>query len=276
MEGRAGFIHAVAVGAKITRRWLILAAGCFLVWLNGLRAVEIGMERILVVHELGHPVSSVARGGTEVMTYPAGVRITLKDGRVTAIAGLKSTAAVPAAEEPAAEVPAAPAPTKAEADEMARFEKQAAAADAKARAEMEKTIGDLENMHGRPPVQAAPPFSFLNFALGLALKWFLTLAALKLTCKYWGAEVFWTGLMAVALVDVVLRGAVGLIGLLLLQLPSLFYADEALAAIAMVLVLRKVSINQSMAQAVQITMTTKTFSIVVGSMLFTVLLRLIT
>jgi len=235
------------------------------------------MERILVVHELGHPVSSVARGGTEVMTYPAGVRITLKDGRVTAIAGLKTAAAAPAAEEPAAEAPAEPpAPTKAETDEMARFEKQAAAADAKARAEMEKTIGDLENMHGRPPVQAAPAFSFLNFALGLALKWLLTLAALKLTCKYWGAEVFWTGLMTVALVDVVLRGVIGLIGLLLFQMPSLFYADEALAAIAMVLVLRKVSINQSMAQAVQITMTTKTFSIVVGSLLFTVLLRLIT
>jgi hypothetical protein len=42
------------------------------------------------------------------------------------------------------------------------------------------------------------------------------------------------------------------------------------------MVLQKVNLNQSMAQAAQITMTTKTFSVVVGSVLFTVLLRLIT
>jgi hypothetical protein len=235
----------------------------------------------LVVHELGQPVSSVARGNTEVMTYPKGVRITLKSGRVSAIAGVKpaeGTVAAPAPEaEPAEAAPAEPVLTKAEADKLAKMEQEYAAADAKARAEMEKTIGDLENMHNQPMTHTAPrKFNLLEFGLGLALKWILTLAALKLTCKYWGAEVFWTGLMTVALVDVLIRGAIGAVGLVLLKMPSLFYADEAVAALAMVMILRKVSINQSMAQAVQITMTTKTFSIVVGSLLFTVLLGLIT
>jgi uncharacterized membrane protein YdcZ (DUF606 family) len=43
----------------------------------------------------------------------------------------------------------------------------------------------------------------------------------------------------------------------------------------MVLVLRKVSINQSLAQAVQITMTTKVFSVVVGSFLFVMFMHVL-
>jgi hypothetical protein len=262
---------------RINPRWAGLLAGLLFACIAALGAVEIGMERILVLHELGRPVSSVARGNTEVLTYAKGVRITLKDGRVSEIVGLKPTASSGRATvvEPPAEPTTEPALTKAETDELDKMEKAQAEASAKARAEMEKAIGDIENMHDHPPAHEAPAFKLKEFALGLALKWLLTLAALKLTCKYWGVEVFWTGLMTVALVDVLVRGAVGLVGLLLLQMPSLFYADEAVAAFVMVGVLRKVSINQSLAQAVQITMTAKTFSIVVGSLVVTVLLRLL-
>lgn len=166
--------------------------------------------------------------------------------------------------------------TKADADEFAKIEKAQADSNAEARAKMEKAIEDMEHMHDHP---AARPkvvhFDLKEFIIGLVLKWVLTLAALKLTCKYWGVEIFWSGLMIVALVDAGLRGTMGAIGILWLQMPSLFYADEAISAIAMVLILRKVSINQSMGQAVQVTMTTKTFSIVVGSFLFTLLLNVL-
>ena len=243
-----------------------------------LSALEIGAARLLVIHELGHPTSSLARGNTETMTYPNGVRITLKDGKVTGIVGLKPVDPAAAAPEapaaPAVEPEAEPALTKEQAQELAKMEKQQAAADAKARTELEKSLTDLENLHSQPAKALAPPaFDVLSFGVGLAVKWVLTLAALKLSCKYWGSEVFWTGLMLVALVDVVVRGVVGLIGFKLLHMMSLFYADEALAGLAMVLVLRKVSINQRMALAVEVTITTKTFSIVVGSFLVTILLH---
>lgn len=236
------------------------------------------MERILVVHEMGRPTYSVSRGDTELMTYPGGIKITLKKGRVAEIKGIKVEGSAgggtsPTKVEPEAESPAEPALTKAEADEFAKMEKEQAEMDAKARAQLEKTIGDLEHLHDHPPTHTESHFEIKEFVVGLGLKWLLTLAALKLTCKYWGVEVFWSGLMTVAGVDVGVRGVIGLIGQLLLQMQSLFYADEAIASIVMVLVLRKVSINQSLGQAIQITMTTKVFSVVVGSLLFAVMLR---
>jgi len=267
-------------------RWLGLWAGLLLAGATlGGAAVETGMARVNVLQELGPPMAARAKGNTEVLTYKGGVKITLTDGRVTGIVGLKPAAGSPA--QAAADTkPAKPEavmedepkerpPTKEELAEQARQEKKWAEADAKARAEMEKSLTDLENMHGQPPPKVGPPaFNLVEFLLGLAVKWVLTLAALKLTCKYWSCEVFWSGLMTVAAVDVGVRSVIGLTGFLLLKMTTLFYADEAIAAVAMVLVLRKVSINQSLAQAVQITMTTKVFSIVVGSFLFVLLLHL--
>ncbi|HET7538096.1 MAG TPA: hypothetical protein VFJ90_16665, partial [Candidatus Didemnitutus sp.] len=58
-----------------------------------------------------------------------------------------------------------------------------------------------------------------------------------------------------------------------MHMPSLFYADEAAAAVVMVILLKRVSYNHSLNQAVTITLTTKTFSVVVGSFLVTILMR---
>jgi hypothetical protein len=260
-------------------RGLGLWAGLCLAGASPGLAVETGMARVNVVQELGPPMAAQTKGNTEVLIYKGGVKITLTNGHVTGMTGLKPAEGAEARpakpEKEMEEEPKEPVPTKEELAERARQEKKWAEADAKARAEMEKSLTDLENMHGRPPPKVGPPaFNPAQFLLGLAVKWVLTLAALKLTCKYWGCEVFWSGLMTVAAVDVGVRSVIGLAGFLLLKMTSLFYADEAIAAVFMVLVLRKVSINQSLAQAVQITMTTKTFSVVVGSALFVILLHL--
>jgi len=105
------------------------------------------------------------------------------------------------------------------------------------------------------------------------VKWLLMLAALKLTAKYWSVDIEWSGLMIAAAADTGVRAVVLGVGEGLMGLFSVFYADEALAAIVLVLVLRKVSTNQSLQQAITITMTSKVFSIVVGSFLSVVILR---
>jgi hypothetical protein len=279
LEERGHSALFLRVREAISGRWLGLWLAVCLGGAAWLPAVETGMARVNVLQELGPPMSALGKGNTEVLTYKGGVKITLTNGRVTGMTGLKPAEAAPAkaqAEPAMAEEPKEPEPTKEELAEQARQEKKWAEENAKAQAALEKSLTDLENLHNQPPPVMGPPeFNLVEFLIGLALKWVLTLAALKLTCKYWGCEVFRSGLMTVAGVDVLVRSVIGVAGLLLLGMDSLFYADEAVAAVVMVLVLRKVSINQSLAQAVQITMTTKVFSVVVGSFLFVLFMHLL-
>lgn len=251
--------------------------GALLGFASGLitHAVEPGMARVNVLQELGRPVSAIARGNTEVLTYKDGLKITLQDGRVSTITGQQATApAEPTVPLAKAETETAePTVTKEEQAKLALEEKRMEEAAAKSRAEFEKSVADLENLHQQPAAALSETkLDIGNFLAGLLLKCGLTLVALKLTCKYWGVTIFWSGLLTVAAVDVAVRAIISGLGIFLLKMPSVFYADEATAAIIMVLVLRKVSVNQSLAQAVQITMTTKVFSIVVGSFLFTLLM----
>ena len=258
---------------------VIFAGGIFLTFACGLCGVEIGTERLDVINELGRPTYSVARGETELLTYPSGVRITLTQGRVSEIVGLKPAPAPVAGPvaKPAVKVPAAkPSPPVVDEINIEGIGKLRMGADTKSQAKMEKAIEDIENAPAPKVVRTPPKFVLKKFLLTFVLRWLLTVIALKLTCKYWGAEIFFTGLMTVALADAVVRGIAGVVGNVWLQMPTLFYADEALAAIVMILILRKVSINQSLAQALQVTMTTKTFSIVVGSLLVTLALHAIT
>ena len=103
----------------------------------------------------------------------------------------------------------------------------------------------------------------------------ITLLALKLTSKYWGYEILWGGIAIVAIVDTAVRTAVSMGGKLLLGMPTVFYADEAISAIVMVIFVKKMSTSQSLNQAIQITMTTKVFTIVAGSFFVTMLLQMI-
>jgi hypothetical protein len=246
-------------------------------WATVLAAVEIGTPRVNVLQELGPPASAIKRGDTEVLSYKDGVKVSLKQGRVVAVTGLKP--AEPVAPPPAevkevpAEEPEEPPVTKEQRAAMEKSEQEAAAADAKARAELEKAILELETMGETGEVVEEPSFQVTGFLLELAVKWLMTLAALKLATKYWNSEVPWNGLMLVAIVDVIIRGVIGYIGYAVLDMMSLFYADEAVAALVMVGLLRKVSINQRLSLAIEVVLTTKVFSIVVGSLVVTVLMR---
>jgi hypothetical protein len=277
--------------------WLILLA------FNPVLALDYGMTPEQVRQELGKPSAEARRGAREILTYPNNVRIELENGKVTVIRGLEvvdgafvtpGTVVPPAASagaEKAEESSTAqtgdkpdpedePVQTPAEVAEAARLEAEAEKryqeANTKAMAEMEKAIGQMETLHEQKSEPLPEPeFNVAAFLVELVVKWVLMLAALKLACKFWGFDTFWSSLLIAAAADTVVRVTVDLIGHHLLGMMSLFYADEAIAAVALVMVLKKVSINQSTAFAVQITVTSKVFSIVVGSFLVTVLLNVL-
>ena len=263
-------------------RWLIALS---LLVASVSAAVRYDMTKEELLRELGKPTSVLAKGGREVLIYPNNVRIELDQGKIVSLKGIDLAAAeATAASTPptSADPQAAPAEAaeeeiepkltpeqqKAQADAEAKFAKETAEADA----ELEKGIAQLENAETHDET-TAPSFAILDFLVELFVKWLLTLAALKLTAKYWSADIEWKGLMIAAAADTAVRAVVLGIGEGLLGMFSVFYADEALAAIVLVLVLRKVSTNQSLQQAVTITLTSKVFSIVVGSFLSVFILR---
>jgi len=264
-------------------RWLL---GLCLIACAAGAAVRYDMPREELLQELGKPTSILSRGDHEVLIYPNNVRIEISQGRVVGIKGIDlaaagrvaATAAVGESAQPAESAePADPRLTpeqrKTQDEADAKAEKDYAEAGAKARAEMEQAITDLENGGGEPLAMTAPAFSLVNFLIELVVKWLLMLAALKLTSKYWNADIGWSGLMLAAAADTGARAVILGVGEGLLGMMSVFYADEAAGALVLMMVLRKVSTNQSLQQAVTITMTSKIFSIVVGSFLSVVILR---
>lgn len=268
-------------------RFLILAIA-FVLWSAPASAVYYGQPRAEVIQELGKPSSDLKRGAREVLIYKNG-RIELENGKVAVVQGIAVTEG-PGVAPVAAEKPAEDAPSEAKAEPAEAVastgkeavppvasaakppaksaEQQMLEADAAARARLEKEIEALENPKptNGEEFDAGPP-RWLTFVVELVIKAVMMLAALWLTTKYWSVEISWFGLAMAAIADTVTRAAVGAVALWALQMGTTMYADEATAAIVLVVVLRKVSYNQSLSQAVTITLTSKTFSIVVGSFL---------
>ena len=237
------------------------------------------MARVHVLQELGEPASAMSRGSIEVLAYRDGAKITLVDGVVTEAVGLPSPSEEESAAEPdntAVEIAAEPMVSAEEQVVIAAEEAALAQQDAEQRAKFEQALADLENRDMDPRAHLAPAkFNLVTFLAGLLIKTLITMFALKLTSKYWGYEILWGGIAIVAIVDTAVRTAVSLGGKLLLGMPTVFYADEAISAIVMVMLVKKMSTSQSLNQAIQITMTTKVFTIVAGSFFVTMLLQMI-
>jgi len=257
----------------------------FLALIGFASALSPDATREQVFAELGKPTSVAKLGAREILVYPKGVRLELEEGKVVAAKGIALTDAVPMPVEPAAATPVMKVPAKGAPALVEKEKKGAAPSEAdelgvepeksKIQTELEKAIEKSER--GSEQAQGpAPPKSFdvLGFGLGIILKFLLTVAALKLACKYWGAEVFWNTILTVCAVDVGVGGVGALTGALVLGFPTMFNADDAVGGIVMLFLLKKLSVNHAIGQAIQLTLTTKTFIIVGGSFLVTILLRL--
>lgn len=252
-------------------------------------AVRYDMTKAELLQELGKPTSVMkSPSGREVLIFPKGVRIELENGKVVSVKGLDLAAAEQAEANAATEKATAAENAKRKAEEEkaaaaqaaaeAKAEKEWADQNAKARADMEKSVEAMEKEHDASREQrrrGPPPFEPVAFLIGMFVKWVLVVAALRLAAKYWNADIDWSGVMIAAGVETGVRAVLSLVAQLAFHVPSLFYLDDALALVALILVLRKVSTNQSMNQAVTIAFTVKTFSIVVGSVVTVALMGLL-
>ena len=243
-------------------------------------AVYLGMDRVSLVGELGSPASRAAMGTHEILLYPNGVRIELEAGKVVDVQGMSYGTKPPAVStvqntpKPVAETPKVQKPAQSEADKAAQaeaeVEKQAYAAQSK---EREDAILEMEKAHTAPQETTNPGMDPTRLLVELFLRWGVMVLALKLTCLFWGVTVEWPGLMLAALADAVTRMMMHMVANYFLHLPSFFFVENGIAAIVLVIVLTKVSINRSVGQAVQLAISSKTFSLVVWALLVTTMMR---
>jgi ribosomal protein L6P/L9E len=239
--------------------------GLFLAVFSAAWALNPDATREQVIAELGKPTSVAKMGKREIMIYPGGVRLELEEGKVVAAKGIVLNDAL------AVEKTTINKDQKPQATENRAIDGEFAQPSA-----MDKVVEGLEKSHdeGQHPV-APKKFSIVGFVLGMILKFLLTVAALILASKYWGAEVFLSVIFTVAGVDALISGLMNLIGELVLGFPTLLSADDLVGGIVMLFLVKKLSINHSIGQAVQLTLTTKTFIVVVGSFLITMVVRLV-
>lgn len=246
-----------------------------------------------IIAELGKPTSVAKLGSREILNFPKGVRLELEDGRIVATKGILledqpaeeapepaptlSTPTQPAAKAtaPAPKPPATPATVPKPVADSTPSEESDPAVD-ESYEKMMKTLetasdGQTENAHG----ESKHGFDLFEFIVELALSMIITVIALKLACKYWGATVFWSAIATVAAVDTGVRAAIAGLLIGVAGFPDTFYADQAVATLVMFFLLKKLSINHSIPQAVQLTMTTKTFTVVVGLMLISIILQML-
>jgi len=266
---------------------LVLLACLLVGMMPDASAIYYGQSREELLRELGKPSSELKRGDREVLLYKTG-RVELAFGKVAVVQGLAVTETPGAISSSTAVAPtlgdtpqAAPAAASTDND---RNSAQKASSEVSPKSEsggavrskLEKEIEALSTPPSIHEESTAPaPRRWLTFTVELLVKALMMLAALKLTTKYWGVEISWRGLVIAAAADTVARAIVGGLVLWALGVGSTLYADEAVGALVLVAVLRRVSYNQSLRQAVTVTITSKTFSIVVGSFLSVFVTRML-
>jgi len=266
---------------------LVLLACLLVGMMPDASAIYYGQSREELLRELGKPSSELKRGDREVLLYKTG-RVELAFGKVAVVQGLAVTETPGAISSSTAVAPtlgdtpqAAPAAASTD-DDRNSAQKASSEVSPKSepggavRSKLEKEIEALSTPPSIHEESTAPASRrWLTFTVELLVKALMMLAALKLTTKYWGVEISWRGLVIAAAADTVARAIVDGLVLWALGVGSTLYADEAVGALVLMAVLRRVSYNQSLRQAVTVTITSKTFSIVVGSFLSVFVTRML-
>ncbi len=259
------------------RRWIHAVLACLLT--VPAFALHYGQAKDEVLKELGKPTSVLRRGVREVLIYPQGGRIELEQGKVVFVQNLAvseapgtSPAVADSTESapPAAET-STPAATPPESPDTAEKDATAEAAAAKAPVaeaeEKEEKEEEPAMIEESEPEERESPFApWIALGTNLLVSAVMMLAALKLTTKFWDLPIEWRGLCIAAGADTLVRFVLQALGNIVLELPSMFYVDEIIATCVLVAVIRHVSDNKSLGRAVTIGMSSKIFSIVVGSL----------
>ncbi len=236
--------------------------------------VAVGMERSDVETALGKPSAILQRDDRLILVYPKNGRVELAKGRVVEMANVPLSDEV--FEVPETTKPVTP-PAGNHADESD-----------------DETSIALESKSASPGISTPPHDEYAkddhdaededSESAGLPILPLLIVAAcrtvvmivvLKLAFKWADVHADWSQMIAPALSDTVVRIAIVLIAEKALGITDLFYADEALAYLALIFVLTKTTHACTLSRALAVAAAAKLTSIVVGSLIVVMVLSLL-
>lgn len=247
----------------------------------------IGDKRDDVVRRYGKPSSTVKRGGHEIFQYPTGGRIVFIDGKVVEV---KTPLPPPIAEiqeavetppisstntnEPAIPPPGGPAPEAKAAPALATAD----VAEMSDVSPLEKLSLELEKMEHAKEADAneretADELNVGELLVSLMLHFGITLLALRLAFKYWEMDALWTGVFAIAGIDLGSYAILEVLGPLTSGLTQMGTLQSGIGTLIMIPAIQRFCFNKQLQNAVLTAVAVKVIIQLCHMFLFVLLLN---
>lgn len=268
----------------LPRVLLILAAFAFAH--TALAEVLVGQSREEVLQQIGKPTSRASRGGREFFMYPNGGRVEFEAGKVVDIKGpLPSAPAVtvvaesPSAEATAKDAARGAAPTTKNASPNVPGNTTTAAEPVWSPAAgvegLSKAVERMDTAWGeRPPAPPADePLNWPRTIASLLLHFGVTLLALKIAFKFEEMDAFWSGVLAIAAIDLAVHGLLEALGPVTYGISTAGGVQSGIGALVMVGTIQKFCFNKRLQNAVITAMSVKLVVYLCELFLFVLLLN---
>ena len=237
--------------------------------------IGIGDTRDAVIRQAGNPTSRAQRGNREILIYPGGARVELQDGMVSDVEGTlpkvtpapETPAAAPAAPNAAPKTAAPkPAPSSAQRSPPAATKKgstdyavQYASNPDIITQGVSKELEKMGTAWGqRPPIPTKPTaINVPKLLVSIVLHFVITLLALRIAFKIEEMDALWSGVFAIAGIDVGLYAALELLGPVTNGLSSMGALESGVGALVMIFTIQKFCFTKKLQYAVVTAMSVK-------------------
>lgn len=265
--------HSRAVSPAIValpRVFLVLLTLAFATFAHA--DVGVGDDRDAVLQQLGAPSARAQRGNREIFMYPHGGRIELIDGKVTQVQGPLPVAASPSSPAPVASptetTNTAPTASTAKAGQPPTTKTPNAkpAADelegtnpAIASESLGRQVEKMDTAWGQKPTLPTRPtgIEWPKLLVEIALHFGITLLGLRIAFKVEEMDALWSGVLAIAGIDVALYTLLEVLGPVTSGISSMGAVESGVGALVMVYTIQKFCFNKRLQNAVVTAMSVK-------------------
>lgn len=232
-----------------------------------------GMTRDEVEAELGRPTAVLKKGDRLVLTYPKQGRVELMDGRVVEMAFV-----------PVAEGGAVPEPEPKQLPKTKAVEETKPASGAAAKPSSSSAKPASKPSAVQPAFQSEPEehgsshgshHTMLVLLVGGVIRILITMVVLKLSFKWADVHADWSQMIAPAVIDALVRAGISIVAMIAFKTDSLFYVDEAIAYFALLVALMKTTHACTLPRAIAVAAGAKLMSVVVGSAVTLMVLKIL-